>query len=111
MHMVSPQNKKIHNKNKWRNSTKQTEESLSSYNCMTERHQPHHQLYPYAPLPCKIVMHIQQYSPKYHKKETSFKPSYHSIIGSLPLHSKKVTQSLKKNSASEPNMLSTEIIS
>ena len=65
---------------------------------MTKRHQPHHQLYPYAPLPCKIVMHIQQYSPKYHKKETSLKPSYHNIIGSLPFHSKKVTQSLKKNS-------------
>ena len=96
--MVTPQNKTNKQQNKQRNPRK-TNRGTTQPLKLKKRHQPHHQLYPYAPLPCKIVMHIQQYrlySPKYHKGETSFKPSYHNIIVSLPLHSNKVTQSLKE---------------
>ena len=84
----------LHHKTKQTNN--KTNRVIAQQSKLTERHELHYQLYPYAPLPCKIVKHIQQYSPKYHKEETSLKSSYHNIIGSLPLHSEKVTQSFKQ---------------
>ena len=43
---------------------RKTNREITQQSKLTKRHQLHHQIYPYAPLPCKIVTHIQQYSPK-----------------------------------------------